>query len=62
LDCKYNTPQRRAYNVKQLKNHIDNVNNQYIAIDEMAVYTNMYRSKGWSKIGNLYTIKRQKNS
>ena len=59
LDCKYNTPQRHAYNVKQLKIHIDNVNNQYIAIDEMAVYTNMYRSKGWSKIGNRLTIKRQ---
>ena len=59
LDCKNCLPKQHAKNVKLLKNHIDNINNQYVAIDEMAVYTNMYRSKGWSKIGTRFTIKRK---
>ena len=45
FDCKNNAPKQRAKNVKQLKNHIDNINNRYIAIDEIAVYTNMFISK-----------------
>ena len=44
-----------------MKNHIDNVNNQYIAVDEIAVYTNMFISKYWSKIGTGITIKRKLN-
>ena len=50
LDCKISLPKQHAQNVKQLKNQIDNINNQYIAIDEMAVYTNMYKSKKTLKL------------
>ena len=50
LDCNISSPIQHANNVKQLKNQIDNINNQYIAIDEMAVYTNMYKSKKTLKL------------
>ena len=59
LDCKISLPKQHAQNVKKLKNQIDNINNQYIAIGEMAVYTNMYKSMGWSKIVTRFSIKRK---
>ncbi len=37
-------------NVKELKHNIDNINNKFISIDEMAIYTNVNRRRGWSDI------------
>ncbi len=37
-------------NVKELKHSIDNINNKFISIDEMDIYTNVNRRRAWSDI------------
>ncbi len=45
-------------NVKELRHNIGNINNKFISIDGMAIYTNVNRRKGWLIGGQRTSIKR----
>ncbi len=58
FNSRKSTNMQHIKNVKELKHNIDNINNKFISIDEMAIYTNVNRRRGWSMKGERTTIKR----
>ncbi len=50
FNSRKNTNMQHIKNVKELKHNIDNINNKFISIDEMAIYTNVNRRRAWSDI------------
>ncbi len=50
FNSRKSTNMQHIKNVKELKHNIDNINNKFISIDEMAIYTNVNRRRAWSDI------------